>query len=105
MSAPAVRVNWFGSLRELRSPAGHPPVLLGLDAPIGLADLLMRLDLPRRLVQLVMVNNRAVSPDVVIRQGDRVALFPREYPFFVDWNDFRLRGNDIGGEAEAVDEQ
>jgi hypothetical protein len=42
-------------------------------------------------IQLVMRNHRAVGFDTPIRPGDRLALFPREYPVFVDWLTFRHR--------------
>jgi hypothetical protein len=41
-------------------------------------------------VQLAMVNHRAVHKDSMIKQGDRLALFPREYIVFADWKDFRF---------------
>jgi len=40
-------------------------------------------------VQLVMVNHKAVHTNSTINPGDRIALFPREYPVFADWKDFR----------------
>jgi hypothetical protein len=36
-----------------------------------------------------MVNHRAANLDTVVGAGDRVALFPREYPIFVDWHTYR----------------
>ena len=47
-------------------------------------DLLKKLDISRKYVQLVMINYRPVGMDAVIRSGDRVALFPQEYPIFAD---------------------
>ena len=40
-------------------------------------------------VQLVMVNHRAAGLDTEVGAGDRVALFPKEYPIFVDWHSYR----------------
>ena len=37
-----------------------------------------------------MVNNKAVKVDALINPGDRIAFFPKEYPLFADWKDFRL---------------
>jgi len=52
-------------------------------------ELLQQLGIPRDHVQLIMVNHRAVTADMCVRPGDRVALFPQEYPIFPDWKDFR----------------
>jgi hypothetical protein len=54
-----------------------------------LIDILKQLKIPLDLVQLVMVNHKAVYMDSTIYPGDRVALFPKEYPVFADWKDFR----------------
>jgi sulfur carrier protein ThiS len=54
-----------------------------------LEDFLNHLKIPRGKVQLVMVNHKAVPPNHLIHPGDRVALFPREYPIYPDWKDFR----------------
>jgi molybdopterin converting factor small subunit len=40
-------------------------------------------------IQLAMINHRAAGLDTMVGAGDRVALFPREYPIFVDWHAFR----------------
>ena len=40
-------------------------------------------------IQLVMVNHRPAGLETEVGPGDRVALFPVEYPIFVDWHAFR----------------
>jgi molybdopterin converting factor small subunit len=60
---------------------------LEFEAP--LVDILKKLKIPFDLVQLVMVNHKAVQMDSTINPGDRIALFPKEYPVFADWKDFR----------------
>jgi len=84
-----IQVHWFGSLVAALPEAKKPPVSLSLSKPTPLPQVLERLDIPKDLVQLIMVNHRAVSRETLIHPDDRVALFPREYPFFVDWKDFR----------------
>jgi hypothetical protein len=39
---------------------------------------------------MALVNHRAVPKTTLIRPGDRLSLFPREYPIFADWKDFRV---------------
>jgi hypothetical protein len=41
-------------------------------------------------VQLAMVNHKAVSKASSVQPGDRLSLFPREYPIFADWKDLRF---------------
>ena len=84
-----IQVHWFGSLNSALAGREKPPVSLGLSEPTPLPEILKRLDIPSNLVQLVMVNHRAVPGETMINPHDRIALFPREYPFFVDWKDFR----------------
>ena len=80
-------VFYFGSLSRNRGNAHSPCDLQG---PTPLQELLNRLQIPTGQVQLVMVNHRAVSPDHMIQPGDRVALFPKEYPIFADWKNLRF---------------
>jgi hypothetical protein len=64
-------------------------IQLELGKPAPLVDVLDRLGIPLGLVRLVMVNHRAVPEDVLIQPNARLALFPREYPVYPDWNSFR----------------
>lgn len=57
-----------------------------------LARYLETIGIPRQRIQLAMVNHRAAGLDTVVGAGDRVALFPKEYPIFVDWHAFRHAG-------------
>jgi hypothetical protein len=64
---------------------------LALEGPTPLIDVLSVQAIPLDAVQLVMLNHQATGLDVVVKPGDRLALFPQEYSFFVDWNHFRNR--------------
>ena len=84
-----VKIIPYGSLgRTIPVSAGS-----GLDHPLAgarcLADVLVALDVGVEQVQLAMVNHRAAAADTAIRAGDRIALFPREYPIFADWQSYR----------------
>ncbi|MDZ7761521.1 MAG: hypothetical protein U5L00_14860 [Desulfovermiculus sp.] len=59
------------------------------DAQLPLTELLHRLDISRDQVQLVMLNHRPAAMDAIVSSGDRVALFPPEYPIFADWKHYR----------------
>ncbi len=86
---PEVYLNLYGSLPIIIGRKPNRMMKIPLDEPTSLSDVLSDLGIPIEKVQLVMLNHKAVRLDVTIRPGDRLALFPKEYPFFVDWYDFR----------------
>ncbi|KPK28899.1 MAG: hypothetical protein AMK69_08155 [Nitrospira bacterium SG8_3] len=79
----------FGSLRKILGDLDDLPLQMDLNAPTALPRLLKNLKIPLNRVQVAMVNYRAVSKDTTIHPGDRISLFPKEYPVFADWKDFR----------------
>ena len=84
-----VKIIPYGSLgRTIPVSAGG-----ALDHPLAgarsLNDVLAALGVRAEQVQLAMVNHRAVAVDTAVRAGDRIALFPREYPIFADWLSYR----------------
>jgi len=72
-----------------QKPGKAIPFPLNRSTP--LVDVLSAARIPADAVQLVMKNHKASVLDVTIEPGDRLALFPKEYPFFVDWYEFRNR--------------
>ena len=89
MSAPAM-VHLYGSLpKSISHPAGVP-LEANIETPLPLLSVIEKVGVPQDLVQLVMVNNHSVSQETIIHPGDRVALFPKEYPIFADWKDHRF---------------
>lgn len=85
----AIDLHLFGSLRKYANACGTVDGRIDSESPVVLGDLLRRFGIPAGEIQIVMVNHRAVGGAVTIQPGDRLALFPREYPFFVDWKDMR----------------
>ena len=89
MPTPAT-VHLYGSLpKSISHPAGVP-LEAYIEDPLPLLSVLEQVGVSPDLVQLVMVNNHSVSPEAIIKPGDRVALFPKEYPIFADWKDHRF---------------
>ena len=80
----------FGSLRKRLKNKQGLSIHLDLKTPTPLTAVLETLEIPFDAVQLSMVNYRAVPKDTTIYPGDRLSLFPKEYPVFVDWNDLRF---------------
>jgi len=84
-----IQILMFGSLREEEGNLHRHLSGLSLKDPIPLRELLNHLHLLPGRVQMVLVNHRAVPLDHVVQAGDRIAIFPKEYPLFADWKDFR----------------
>lgn len=98
----AVLVFGYGSLgKVLQVPSSGGPLNFPLTHPAPLSGLLKRLDIEPDTVQLVMVNHKAVPQTNIVRPGDRIAIFPREYPIFADWVSLRTaeisRPDDLNG--------
>ena len=86
---PLTQVHLFGSLRNRSGDLYDEPIQLDLKSPTPLMEVLKSLRISPDMVQLTMVNNRAIPKDFTINPGDRVSLFPKEYPVFIDWKNFR----------------
>jgi molybdopterin converting factor small subunit len=87
---PVTHVLLFGSLTRFLRGKNNKALELDLPVPTGISDVLDLLEIPVRDVSLAMVNHRSVPKDSVIQPGDRLSLFPREYPIFADWLDHRF---------------
>ncbi len=87
----SIEIIFYGSLRDRRAGVNATADdLFPLSEATSLAALIDRLEVEREAIQLAMLNHRAVSAEEMVRPGDRLALFPKEYPIFIDWNDYRL---------------
>lgn len=84
------QIHLFGSLKKKLGDLYDFPIQLDLKSPTSLGDILIILKIPPDIVQLAMLNNRSVTKDSTIHPGDRLSLFPKEYPIFVDWKDHRF---------------
>ena len=84
------QIHLFGSLKKKLEDLYDFPIQLDIKSPTSLADILISLKIPPDIVQLAMLNNRSVPKNSTIHPGDRLSLFPREYPIFVDWKDHRF---------------
>jgi len=87
---PVTHVLLFGSLARFNRGKRDEALELDLQAPTRIPDVLDLLKIPAKDVSLAMVNHRSVPKDFVVHLGDRLSLFPREYPIFADWLDHRF---------------
>ena len=83
-------VYLFGSLLKNSRREESSPIELKLPTPLALIEVLNFLSIPAQEISLAMVNYKSVPKDWPVRPGDRLSLFPREYPIFADWMDHRL---------------
>ena len=82
----------YGSLRHTAGSTPGDKLVHTVDQPQPLSQLLETIGVAGNNVQLVMVNHRAAGLDTQVGAGDRVALFPKEYPIFADWLAYRPQG-------------
>ena len=87
-----IEILLYGSLRNMAKNHDDLTIRTDLESKSPLLDILNQVKIPPGLVQLVMVNHKAVYMNSTIYPGDRIALFPKEYPLFADWKDYRSAG-------------
>ena len=85
-----VRIHPYGSLQRAIPVSSEGSLTVSLEGARCLADILDAVGVPVDQIQLAMINHRAAGVEADVRPGDRIALFPREYPIFVDWHAYRL---------------
>jgi len=75
----------MGSLIPYGSP--EQPELMEITIKTGatIEEAIQVLGIPKEGVKLILVNHTAALFDQPLREGDRVSLFPAEYPVFADW--------------------
>ena len=95
------QIHLFGSFRKTAGDFYDHPIKLDLNASTSITEVLRELRICPDAVQLAMLNNSAVSKDSAINPGDRLSLFPKEYPIFADWKDFRLVEQVLKGVAPS----
>ena len=86
-----IQVILYGSLRINRINSPTPAdEMLPVTGATPLKNVIRRLNIPADKIQIAMCNHRAVSKDAFVNPGDRLALFPVEFPVYPDWNDYRF---------------
>ena len=98
-----VYVKRMGSLLSHDSPGQPELVEIFLKNGSTVQEAIQVLGIPIERIKLILVNHRGALLNQPLKNGDRVSLFPAEYPVFVDWERSILRkryGSEIieGGE-------
>jgi sulfur carrier protein ThiS len=63
--------------------AGVTQISLKKDSTVE--DAIEELKIPADRVKLVLVNHAAADLSQRLKEGDRISIFPPEYPVFADW--------------------
>jgi putative ubiquitin-RnfH superfamily antitoxin RatB of RatAB toxin-antitoxin module len=86
-----VYLKLMGSLLPYGSP--EQPGLIDITLMNGatVLEAIKALGIPKEKVKLIFVNHTGALLDQPLKGGDRVSLFPAEYPVFADWEGAILR--------------
>ena len=72
-----IEVRLYANLRDLHPEAGKEGELtVSLNDNSNVSALIGKLNLPRKEISLVMVNGKHQKDDFVLKDGDRVGIFP-----------------------------
>ena len=72
-----VEVRLYANLRDLHPEAGKDGELtITLENHTDVGTLIAILNLPRKEISLVMVNGKYQKDDYILKDGDRIGIFP-----------------------------
>lgn len=86
-----VHVKLMGSLLPYGSPEQPGLIEITLKNGATVQEAIQALEIPKERVKLIFVNHTGAFLDQPLKEGDRVSLFPGEYPVFADWEGSILR--------------
>ena len=81
----------MGSLLPYGSPEQPGLIEIALKNGATVQEAIQALGIPKERVKLIFVNHTGASLNQPLKEGDRVSLFPAEYPIFTDWEGSILR--------------
>ncbi len=83
-----VYVKRMGSLLSHDSPGKPELIEIFLKNGSTVREAIQVLGIPIERIKLILVNHTGALLDQPLKNGDRVSLFPTEYPVFADWEGF-----------------
>ena len=96
-----VYVKLMGSLIPLVPHGGSGLIQTSLKDGSTVWEAIQELKIPADRVKLILVNHASAPLNQLLKDGDRVSIFPPEYPVFPDWKGSVLYR---GPEGEGVEE-
>ena len=82
-----VHVKLMGSLFSYGPPEQPGLVEIEIKPGATVQEAIQVLGIPKEKIKLIFVNHAVALLDQPLIEGDRVSLFPAEYPVFADWKD------------------
>ncbi len=86
-----IHVKLMGSLIPDGSPEQQGLIEIALKNGATVMEVIEVLKIPKERLNLIFVNYTGALLDQPLKEGDRVSLFPAEYPVFADWEGSILR--------------
>ncbi len=86
-----VYVKRMGSLLSYGSPGEPELIEIFVKSGSTVQEVIQALGIPTERVKLVLVNHTGALLNQPLKNGDRVSIFPTEYPVFADWGGSVLR--------------
>ena len=83
-----VYVKLMGSLLPYGFPGQPGLIEISLRNGSTVLEIIQALGIPTERVKLILVNHRGAELNQPLKEGDKVSLFPPEYPVFADWEGF-----------------
>ncbi len=80
-----VYVKLTGSLLSYGSPGRPELIEIFLKDGSTVEEAIQTSGIPKERIKLILVNHTGALMNQPLKNGDRVSLFPAEYPVFVDW--------------------
>jgi rubredoxin/putative ubiquitin-RnfH superfamily antitoxin RatB of RatAB toxin-antitoxin module len=91
----------MGSLLPYGFPEQPGPIAITLKNGATVQETIQALGIPKERVKLIFVNHTGAFSDQPLKDGDRISLFPGEYPVFADWKGSILSQ---GHDGEMIEE-
>jgi len=86
-----VYVKLMGSLLPYGSPGQPELIEISLRNGSTVLEIIQALGIPTERVKLILLNHTGGLLNQPLKNGDRVSLFPTEYPVFADWEGYIKR--------------
>lgn len=72
-----IEVNLYATLKKyMKNETGGKPLVLEISEDINVKDMIQKLKVPADSVKLIFINGVHAKRDTILKDGDRLGLFP-----------------------------
>jgi len=72
-----IEVNLYATLkRYMENETGGKSSAIDVEDGVGVKDIIQKLKIPGNLVKLIFINGVHAKKDTILKDGDRLGLFP-----------------------------